>query len=52
VSWHHIEGLIGSIVVDLGFGPLDVSNRSVEAMVIEPVDPAQGCHFYRRRVGP
>jgi len=29
-----------------------VPDGSEDAMVVGPVDPAQGCHFHSRRAGP
>lgn len=36
----------------LGFGQGDVAGGPKEAVVVEPVDPTQGCHFEGRGVWP
>ena len=44
-SCDHIEGLVGCMVVGLGFSGWDMSDRAEQVMVLEPVHPAQGRHF-------
>lgn len=44
-SCEHIEGLDGGIVVCVGLDRRDMADRSEEAVIVEPIDPAQGRHF-------
>ena len=46
-SRDHIEFLFGSIVVGFGLGGRDVSDWAKQAVMVEPIYPAQGCHFHR-----
>jgi hypothetical protein len=45
VSRDHIEVLFGSILVGFHLGRRDVADGPEEAMVVEPIDPAQVRHF-------
>lgn len=45
-SGDHIEGFEGRIVVRFGLGGRDVADRAEEAMVVEPIHPAQCRHFH------
>ena len=51
-SCGHIEVLDGCIVVGFGLGGRDVPDGSEQAVIVEPVYPAQGRHFHRRSVWP
>ena len=40
------------VVVGFRLGWRDVADGAEEAVIVEPVYPAQGCHFHRRSVWP
>ena len=51
-SCDHIEVVEGCIVIGFCLGGWDMSDRAEQAMIVEPVDPAQGGHIDRRSVRP
>ena len=48
---NHIKGLSFCMVVRVGLSRRDVSDGAEQAMVIEPIDPAQVCHFHKIKEG-